>query len=216
VTWDDEMWEGFCALLDEGWPGEFDETARISWRVLLDTTPPDQAVAALRRLLLRGGRFRPSVSELLAETRSDPSMPTFDEAWLMIRRALRAPGFVTAARRRFSETGKAFMSPKDEAKLRAQAMEDAIAPTHPAVRRFVAVQGWGRLGEACDEEWGPARLKNLRDAWGEQAHATDGREIAVLASGGGRQGLRQLDPLAGIPQIGAGQTVQTTDLERTV
>jgi hypothetical protein len=39
--------------------------------------------------------------------------------------------------------------------------------------------------------------KELREAWDRHVDASDGRELAVLASGG-RLGLRQLDPLAAL------------------
>jgi hypothetical protein len=72
MTWADPQWVAFCALLEEAWPGEFDDHSRTAWRVLLDPLDPAAAVEGLRRLLLEGHRFRPSVSEVLAAAGHDP------------------------------------------------------------------------------------------------------------------------------------------------
>lgn len=169
MTWEPQEWDAFCSLLEEGWPGVFSESTAEAWRVLLDATPPQTAVTALRRLLLEGRRFRPSVSELLAATRHDPSRPTFDEALVLIRRALTAT---------FGE-------------------RDALERlSHPLVRSFVQRQGVDRLRmfPLDDPVWGEKHRRDLEGAWDRHVEAFDGREIAALASGSGD--LRRLDPLA--------------------
>jgi hypothetical protein len=196
-AWDDTRWRAFCGLLDEGWPGDFDDAAQASWRVLLDQVDPQQATVGLRRLLLEGRRFRPSVSELLAACRSDAGQPTWDEAWRLICTALSAPGYAEARRRHAAATGSTFLADDTDRELRDNGRQAALANAHERVRRFVAVMGWPRLAAALDTEWGEARLHALKDAWAEQAHAIDGRELAALASGR-PDGLHQFDPLSAL------------------
>lgn len=84
MTWTVDEWDAFCGLVEEAWPGSFDDAAARSWRFLLDPLEPQMAAGGLRRLLLEGHKFRPSASEFLAAARSDPSAPTFDEAYHLI------------------------------------------------------------------------------------------------------------------------------------
>lgn len=154
MTWDEKTWDGFCALLEEGWPGDFDDDARESWRVLLDDLEPPAAVLALKRLLLKGGRFRPSVSELLAETRADPSRPTFDEAY---------PTIYSAAAR--------------------GAIPPGVHPLIESFVQRQGVDRLGQL-PLDDPTWGEKTRRDLRGAWIEHVETWNGREIAALAAGG--------------------------------
>lgn len=195
MSWDTETWDAFCGLIDEGWPGTFDEKAARSWRVLLDGVEPGQAVAAMRRLLFTGQRFRPSASELLGELRRDPGAPTFEEAYRLIF----APGGVLAARP--GNGGPVtYSSEADRRALLNQAATDRAAELHPLVAGFVARQTPARLRalEVDDPDYGELRRKELRDSWDRHVEAFTGRETAALAAGTGRTGLRQLDPLASL------------------
>lgn len=187
MSWSEDQWDGFCALLEEAWPGEFDAPARRSWRVLLDSTPPESGVTALRRLLLQGSTFRPSVSELLAAARHDPSKPTFAEAYQLIygrggvmRAQPPSKGITTTAEKR-------------------QAEDARLGEIHPLVRAFVERQGLARLATIplSDPEWGEKHRRDLELAWTRHVEAFDGREVAALASGG-RGELARLDPLASL------------------
>jgi len=156
---------------------------------------PDGAIQAMRS---SESKFPPSAGELQHAARQDPSAPTWDEAWLLIRRALTAPGYADARRQHFAAAGTTFLSDVSDRALRDNARQAALAHTHPTVQRFVAVQGWERLAGALDDEWGPARVHELHDAWDSMVDATDSRQIAALASGR-RDGLRRLDPLGPPP-----------------
>jgi hypothetical protein len=217
-AWSDLEWEGFCALLEEAWPGEFDDAARASWRLLLDGIEPAAASEGLRRMLFSGQRFRPSVSEFLAAVRADPSEPTFDEAVQLIRRALKAPGYRERLRERQRETGSTFVSTDDEDELRKDAIRGALEQMHPRVRGFVATQGVERLhrmlGQVEGEEWGEKHRADLRADWERHVESGEQRELAAIASGG-RVGLRELDPLAalGLPRP-AGELAVNNDNQR--
>lgn len=187
MSWTDTEWEAFCALLDEAWPGEFDDAAAGAWRALLAGVEPRAAIEALKRLLLEGRRFRPSASELLAAVRADPTRPTFDEALVLIGRALRA-----------DVTGT-FKSPASERCARnALALEHAAA-AHSLIGAFLQRQGVERLRglPLSDPTWGEKTRRELREAWDRHIEAFDGREVAALASGRPDE-LRQLDPLASL------------------
>jgi hypothetical protein len=177
VSWGDIEWDAFCALLEEGWPGEFAEDARVAWRVLLDDVQPVAGVQALKRLLLAGIRFRPSAAELLAEVHHDPSKPTWEEAWTLIQRAIRR-----------HRTDQALLAALDE--------------HHASLRAFVERYGPQRLRTlpVGDPVWGEQRLRELREAWDRHMDASETRQVAALAAGTGHDGLRRLDPLAAIPK----------------
>lgn len=198
MTWDARTWDAFCALLEEGWPGEFDDTARASWRVLLDATPPETAIGALRTLLLEGRRFRPSVSELLAATRRDPGRPTFEEAYRLIW----GPRGVLRAR----PTSWGTAETANEAAM-ARARE-----FHPSIAAFIERQGLDRLRmlDVDSDDYAELRRKELREAWDRFCEAIDGREIAALALTRGTDGPHRFDPLAALdigtaPALPAGE-----------
>jgi hypothetical protein len=188
VTWTDETWLGFCALLDEAWPGSFDPDAERAYRVLLDDLEPGAAIGALRRLLYGGQRFRPSVAELLAAIRKDPSRPTFEEAWTLIEESMgccaRGPFISEAAMHRADDV---------------EFLRD-LNHRNPLVRSFVERYGVRRIQELPinDPQWGEKTRRELREAWERHVEASEGREVAALASGEGREGLRQLDPLSAL------------------
>lgn len=201
MTWTTEKWEAYCALVEEAWAGEFDDATRQAWRVLLDPVDPEAAGAALLRLAHSGRKFypRPAVSDLLAELRADPSRPAFEEMLLLV-------GAVLAARPPYP--GRLITLEEEQAARVAR-----LGEVHPLVRSFVVRQGLERLGSIPldDPDWGEKHRRDLRERWDQHVDTSDGREIAVLASGG-RTELRQLDPLSamGLPggrkQIEAGPT----------
>jgi len=191
MTWTDEQWEAFCGLVEEGWPGEFDDESARSWRILLNDVTPLAASDALKRLLYSGRKFypRPAVSDVLAEIRTDPSLPTFDEAWLLIERAIV----------RTQTPSGTFDSPSDMAKVHNDAVLAALESHHPAIRSFAERQGLDRLRtvQVDDSQWGEKTRRDLREAWERHLEAIDGREVAALASGR-PDGLKQLDPLTSL------------------
>lgn len=88
-------WESLSLLIEEAWPGEFDDHAAKAWRVLLDDFNAAEVLRALKACVAHGGTFRPSVAEVVGEIRRDPSRPTFDEAYRMIY----GPGGVLGVKR---------------------------------------------------------------------------------------------------------------------
>lgn len=194
MPWTDDEWEAFCAIVEEAWPGEFDDSTAKAWRVLFRKVEPAVAVGGVERLMLEGRKWRPSASEVLGEGRRDPSKPTFDEVLAL----LYGRGGVFQAR----EPSGPYAGVYEIAQARQAAREERLRGLHPLVVAFVYRQGMERLATLPlnDEEYGELRRKELRGSWEEHCEAFDGREIAVLAAGGDRrEGLRQLDPLAGLP-----------------
>lgn len=195
---DDRTWDALCALLEEAWPGKFDDDAARAWRVLLGGFNAAAIAEGVQRLLLEGHEFRPSVSQLVAAIRRDPSRPTFAEALRLVDYCLRArperTGAVTTydneadRRRRF-----------DNAVLERARSEQV----HPLVGAFVARQGVERLRTAglTDPDYGGARRAQLEREWHEHVDTFDGREVAALAQmqarGTGGQ-LQRFDPLAAL------------------
>jgi hypothetical protein len=176
MTWTDEQWDAFCALIAGGWGGDFADSERAAYRVLLDGVEPQAAILAVRELVLSGREFypRPTASDIAASARGDSSTPTFDEMLLLLRRAMKA------------------VDPSER-----------IAAAHPLVASFVDRQGWDRLRTLpldCPD-WGEKTRRELREAWDRHVESQDRRQVAALASG--RGDLKQLDPLASL-QLGSG------------
>lgn len=142
MTWTVEEWDRFAILVEEGWPGEFSDAASLAWRAMLDDVEPQAAVRTLKELLLRGSRFRPSLSEFLAAVRFDPSMPTFEEAYSLIYRALRDEPARTDNR-----LVAAFIMRFGEQRLRMLPVDD---PTWGEKHRRDLREAWERHVDAWD------------------------------------------------------------------
>jgi hypothetical protein len=216
MSWTEAQWATLFDLLDNGWPGELEPKQADAYRVLLDRSDPARVWEAVNALAHAGDhhRFRPTPVEILGAVRRDPGRPTFEEAFQSIfgpRGVLRARPMV---RRYLDEAERKRMH--DEAAL------TRAATLHPLIGGFVARQGLDRLRhmpvDAPGTTDGPGEghwaRKELREAWDRHVDASDGRELAVLASGG-RLGLRQLDPLAALggrptsaPALPAGTTTE--------
>lgn len=167
-----DEWESIALLLEEGWPGEFTDDASKAWRVLLDGFSATDILIALREMTLRGGKFRPSVSEVAAQIRQDPSRPTFDEAY----QQLYGPGGVFGFRR-------------------------SGVTISPWIEAFVADYGRDRLRmlEVDHDEFGELKRRELRQSYEQFLEASEGREIAAIAQGRRAGGLKQFDPLSVLP-----------------
>jgi hypothetical protein len=207
MPWTDDEWDGFCALVDESWPGKFDDKAAQAWLILLDGVEPQAAVTALRRLLYEGHRFRPSASEFFASLRSDPSRPTFAEAFRLIF----GPGGALAA----EAPPGAYPTLTHRARAKRAAIDERVEGMHPLVGAFIRAQGVERLRGlgVNDPEYGEVRRRDLEREWNVFVEANDGREVAALTSGRDDVAgeLRRLDPLAMLPggmrprpELGAG------------
>lgn len=187
-----EDWTIIAGLIDEWWPGEFSQSAEHAWHVALADYDAERVTTALRALLARGGTFRPSVAEVVGEIRRDPSKPTFDEALILIQRALRAWNRPL--------TGD-YANEAELLRAREQLVVECAQTVHPLVAAFINRHGIGQLqreiAELGGEEWGGARRKQLQESWEAHCEAFEGREIASLAAGR-RDGLRHLDPLVAL------------------
>jgi hypothetical protein len=172
MTWHPDEWDAFCTLVEEAWPGDFDDATRTSWRVLLDETSPAQTVVALKVLLLEGRTFRPSVSELLATINVDVSTPTSVEAIHMIY----GPGGVT---HRGCTTG-----------------------THPLVEGFVERHGLEFLQALPVDcpVWGAKHRRDLAAEWDAFVRAWQARGRMARAAGHGDP--RRLDPVTQVLALG--------------
>jgi hypothetical protein len=200
--WSEEEWLTFTLLVDHGWPGAFGEAEATAWRRLLDPYEPQACVAALQRLVAKGGAFRPSVAELVAEIHSDPTEPGFAE---MVQLVYGHPHGVLAAR----VTG-AWRTERERRRLADEAASERARDLHPLVAAFVASMGVQRLREINldDPDYGNARRAQLKAEWEDfRARATQRQAHAIAAGREPRAGLAKFDPLAalGRAQIGDGK-----------
>ncbi len=197
-----DEWETLCLLIEEGWPGEFTDATSSAWRVLLDDFDSTQVLGAVKTLVASGGTFRPSVAEIVAAIRHDPSAPTFEE---MLRLVFGPDGIMRA---RPSVT----TFPDGGAMARAyhEARKARAGEVHPLVGAFALRYGLDRLAglELDHAEYGDLKRKELRASWDQHVKVMDGRDVAALVSGRRAEGLRAFDPLATLgdtrPQIQTG------------
>ena len=176
-------------ILDGAWPGEFTSAEERAYLFMLSDFEPEQVMAAIKAL--RGSRFRPAAGEIVEAIQgTTAAVPTFDEAWLLIREALNA-----APRRPYTDHDQA----------RHTAITVALGDMHPLVGAFVHRQGIRHLRylPVDDPDTGHWAIKTLRVAWAEHVAAVAGRELTALASGRGAGDLTQLDPLARLGLGGA-------------
>jgi hypothetical protein len=142
---------------------------------------PAAALVAIRSCPA-GQKFPPSAPELAALARHDPSRPTFDEAYRMIY----GPGGTLG----FKRSG---------------------VQISPWVTAFVERYGVERLRLLeVDGDYGNLVRKDLRQSWEQFLEATEGREVAALATGR-RSELGSFDPLSAFAAA-AGATGSSLEL----
>ena len=182
----DDAWQAICLLLENGWPGEFDDAARGAYRVLLDGHEPEQILAALKVLVRRGARFRPSAGEIVAELVADPGRPTWGEAYQLL----------------FGQRG--LLSVRPEAACLRRADE-----RHPLLAAFIRQEGYDRLRMLAvhDPDWGERTRRDLGAAWEAMGNRADhrlARGLELDAIGRPRQlGPRRPDYLRALPEEAA-------------
>lgn len=198
MPWTADQWQAFAALLRRGWPGDFAAEDANAYRVLLDDIDPADAVAALRRLLHSGHRFRPSAAEILGAVNTDAGRPTFTEAYRLIF----GRGGVLKAR---PAPGRYGSEHARQDAIDTAALERA-ATMHPLVSSFVARYGVGRLRNLSvdDPDWGNKTRRDLEREWDTHAARSSERQAAQLAAPN-RRGLDRLDPLAALDLKPAGE-----------
>lgn len=196
MSWTDEQWDTFCAMLQGGFPKDFEDEERSAYRIFFDEVDPQLAILGLKRVVFAGTfTFRPSVSELMGAIRNDPSVPTFDEALQVIRHALKAKG--PSADEISRKTGSTFINEDTEKRERRAAIQARLSEAHPLVGTFVARQGIGRLRNLPldDADWGEKTRRDLEAAWDEHVDTTDHRKVAELTERSGRGAPGKLDPV---------------------
>jgi hypothetical protein len=187
-------WDAIVVRMRAYWPASaFSQEVQALWYERLAAFSGQQVASAIDALLHEGSPFMPSLGQLIRALRADPSRPTFVEAFQLI---YGRDGVVRAsATPRGSST---FTTPQEE----MDAKEQRLRGVHPLVRSFVQRQGIRRLEglPLDDSEWGEKHCRDLEAAWDRHVEACDGREIAVMASGGeSNGGLHRFDPRAGLP-----------------
>ena len=139
-----------------------------------------------------GSDFPPSAPNLAAAARKDPGAPTFDEALMLIRKALKAFNLPL--------TGN-YSNEAEMLKARYGLIEARALESHPLVASFMAAHRTEELhdlvGGLGDEEYGSLRRRDLERAWDRHCEASEGREAVALASGR-RDGLHEFNPLAAL------------------
>ena len=186
-----DEWDSICLLLDKGfkWREPFAEVQAGVYRTLLEGHSADEVLTVIRALVARGQVFGPTPGEIVAEMRSDPSAPTFIEAYALIygrRGILRARPNVTT----FADEGERGRAYRAAQRARAATM-------HPLVADFCERYGYDRLEllEVNDPTWGDAKRRELEGAWNTHVERLGERGVRAIAERRG-DGLARLDPLS--------------------
>lgn len=152
-------WDSIALLLENGWPGEFDDTAAGAYRALLAGYDPEQVLIALRVLVRRGGSFRPSVSEIAAVLEGDPGRPTWGEAFRLL----------------FG--GRGFLTVRPE-----RAAVERASERHPLLGAFIRSEGYERLQMLpIHGEHGELIRRDLERAWDRLGERADQRRASGMA-----------------------------------
>lgn len=182
-----DEWDACAYLLENGWRADWDDNRDEAYFRLLQGFEAQAILAAIQALVEEGQRFLPAAAEIAAKARSltEPSMPSWTEAWAAIERALVRQNPAT------------------------------LKEVHPLLAAFVEVEGFERLSmiEFYDPEYGPVRLRDLEARWNDfleraRERVQNGRALEAV---GHRNGLpTKFDSTAVIGavrerrQIGAG------------
>ena len=156
---DDDKWQAIALLLDNGWPGDFDDAAAGAYRALLAGVEPEEILMALRVLVRKGGSFRPSASEIAGQLNADPGRPTWSEAFRLL----------------FGARGLLSVRPERASIGRA-------TERHPLLGRFIEAEGYDRLTmlPVHDPDWGRRTRRDLERAWDRLTQRADDRHAAGL------------------------------------
>jgi len=153
------QWDAIGLLLENGWPGEFDDAAQGAYTALLTGYDPEHVLIALRVLVRKGGTFRPSVSEIAAIIDGDPGRPTWGEAYRLL---FGARGFLT-------------VRPERAAIERAEAK-------HPLLAAFIRMEGFDRLSMLpVNGDHGELVRRDLERAWNSLGERADQRRASGMA-----------------------------------
>jgi hypothetical protein len=171
----DRDWDVLAQLLEAGWPAgndPFDQRKADAYRAMLDGHDPAEVALALRRIMERGGTYRPSIAEIIAAINADPGLPTWAEAYQTIVAACWNPGRLDDAH----EAVRLFVRAQGLGRLQTLPLNDP--------------------------DWGHVERKRLRDEYDRfveryQERRREGRALEALGRATRRE-LERLDPLAAL------------------
>ena len=178
----DDEWNAICLHIEMCWKSrgddEFDDVRRAAYHTFLCQLDAVVIMAALHRLVQNGTVFRPTPGEIMAVINADPSVPSFSEALVRVKKALRSGGSDEEINARLSDE-------------------------HRYVRIWVERYGPRRLAlEPIDDpEYGGAivaRLQKDYERFCETAVDRERQGRSLLSTGEKRSGLNRFDPLAAL------------------
>jgi len=193
----DQSWQPVATALLGSYPSQVaawgrDAIAAYLAELAARGVTPDMALVAIRSCPATQ-KFPPSAPELAGLARIDPSRPTFDEAMVLVKRALRAG--------RRPLTGD-YGSEAEMIGARENMVRDAARGMHPLVGAFLVRCGdVSRLADEVaemldDGVYAGVRRRELEQRWTQHVEAMEGRDAAEVATGRRRGELARFDPLA--------------------
>lgn len=193
----DDEWAAIEAILQDCWPGEFDERAGLAWRAMLGDEDPVSVLQAFKTTaMITDEPFRPSVNTILREIHHRPGLGA-QRAFEVIY----GPGGIAFAQVRSS---KAFWEPGEREDATRQLRRDLVEAAEPKIRAFIEDQGLDRIvldRPVFDDADGHngARRHRFDEAWSEFSDRFDRGEARLIASGR----RSELDGRGGLKRIGA-------------
>jgi hypothetical protein len=113
----DRDWGVIDQLLGEGWGQPWDQRKSDAYRLVLGDYEVADVAMAIRRIIERGGAYRPSIPEVVAAMNTDAGMPTAEEAVALLIRAQYRSGVLEGCHevvRAFSATVNVGMLPLND------------------------------------------------------------------------------------------------------
>jgi hypothetical protein len=194
----DDEWAAIEAILQDCWPGEFDERAGLAWRAMLGDEDPISVLRAFKSLALSADdAFRPSVNEVLREVHHREGLGASRAYDVLYAR----PGGIAYAQVR---SDKAFWEPGERETANRELRRDLVAAAEPKIQAFVAEEGLDHIvldrpvHDDADGHNG-ARRHRFDEAWAAFSDRYDRGEARMIAAGR----RNELDGRGGLRRIGA-------------
>lgn len=167
-----DEWTTCCLLIEECFRGEFDDSTRAAYRVVLDRFDSGDVAVAIQALVEAGQVFRPVPGELVTKIRQAQATPTpsWAEVWNWLQQAMNR-----------------WREPEQDT------LDWLTERCHPVVGSFAAVVGvkWLRGQEFDCPDRGGMLVHQLKVRWEEFIDVAEqrllrGRALAAVGRGDGQ------------------------------
>lgn len=184
-----EQWIKLSYLVQNGWPGEWDDDKSATYFEFLRGHEAQAVLAALHRMAQEAKPYRPTPTEIIGAINSmsadEETLPSWTEAWATILKGLKA---------RDLEQGRAY-----------------VEKVHPVLLAFMDTEGWDKLRYApFFGDHGALEQERLRQRWEAFCQVAKDRlkRGRTMDSLTGRGQFRRLDASVALVGVETGERKQ--------